>query len=140
MKNTFYQSIPAWMVSTVSNTPCTECGCTITKHDISGIALKQNTTGRSSVHIEYICPECHFGARMDFGTYKNGTIEEMCYLLLDEVHKRKTLIKSRGMEKSKSKGPIQEDEVQEFIKNMNKSETFDEFLVLLKANKLTDES
>lgn len=137
MRHKIYKSIPNWMVSSVKNSNCNRCDENLVKEDILGIGLKEIEPGKHILFVEYKCHSCDHAARINFSS-QTVTIEGLCYLLLEEMQKKKMLEKSKQLPKGlksihKKTDSIGEKEVQEFLKNMDAVETFDEFLKLIKA-------
>ena len=139
MKHTLHQHIPAWMVKTVTKSSCNECNTNIRKEDILGIGIKEVTSSTVSIFIEYKCKQCSHSARMNF-TSKAGSIEDVCHLLLDQIQKRKATKKSQENTSIRHKNVITKDETDNFIKDMNKTEDFNEFLKLIGASNILGEN
>lgn len=143
MKYNLHKSVPNWMIKAVTGSACNECNESIYKEDILGLGVKEiNKEGSVSIFVEYQCHGCNHAARMNFSS-QTGRIEEMCYLLLDEIQKKRRVHKSRELDeekrpKSQVAGQITDEETKRFVKSMNDLESFDDFLKLIGASNLVE--
>lgn len=138
MKHKLHKSLPNWMIATVNRSCCSECNNQLVREDILGIGIKEIGVNQIIMFVEVQCPKCNHAARLNFSS-QPGAVEDICYLLLDEIQKKRRIQKSKELECDVKDGSlISEKETSEFIKNMNESETFEEFLKLIGASRLTD--
>lgn len=138
MKHNLHNSIPNWMIAAVVKTTCNECNQPLIKENILGLGVKEVKDGKVSIFVEYQCSNCKHSARMNFSS-QTGTAEDVCYLLLDEIHKKRRLDKSQHIESpAKTKTKMTDDETKKFIQSMNDSETFEDFLKLIGALNLVE--
>jgi len=135
-----YHYVPHWMSSELKNRFCTKCGKHIQKQNIIGIGIR-NSENKSILYIEHKCPKCNY-REITIAPKKNGTIEELCYIILDGVNQRKTLERSKIFyDKQKiTQDKISKTEVDDLVKFMNSSKTYDEFLKYIKADKNTQKT
>lgn len=139
MKIPLYRVIPGWMVKEVKKSNCAQCKGTIRDSDIQGIALI-NVDGGSTYAVEFVCSTCGRSARLTFEMFIKSSVEELCFMLIDEIHKTKTMNNSVFIENvDKDLGPISKREVNSFVKKMEKAETMEDFLKLIGATGYLDE-
>lgn len=139
MKIPLYRAIPGWMVREVQKTTCAQCKGAIREADIQGIALI-NIDGGSTYAVEFACSTCGRSARLTFEMFIKSSLEELCFILIDEIHKTKTMGNSIFLENvNKDLGPISKREINSFVKKMEKTETMEDFLKLIGATGYLDE-
>jgi RNase P subunit RPR2 len=137
MKHALHKFIPNWMVSAITSTTCNQCHQPVNKEDILGLGVKEVKEYKISIFVEYQCSNCNHAARMNFSS-QVGSVEEICYLLLDELQKKRKLAKSKAVEEKVSPSKITDDETKKFIKKMNETNSFEDFLKLIGANNLVE--
>lgn len=138
MRHALHRHIPNWMISAVAATTCNKCHEPITKEDVLGLGIKEIKVNKVSLFVEYQCSNCEHSARMNFSS-QTGSIEDLCFVLLDEIQKKRQLTKSQQIEKPQiSKSKITDDETTKFIRSMNETDNFDDFLKLIGAMHLVE--
>ena len=74
---------------------------------------------QSTPFIEFLCSRCDFRAMISFGGHQKGTIEEMCFMLLDQTKKNRTTHLAQENESSGSlKSKMTKKECNDFIKKI----------------------
>ena len=129
----FYNSVPMWMVKSVHGKLCNKCDNVLKKENITGIGILDNEI--ATLFVEFICPSCKYASRITFSGEKKGSVEQMCYFILEEIQNKRRTSRSRKIAKisSEVKGEMTDTEVGEFINKMNSSESYNEFLKLIGA-------
>lgn len=124
----FYHNVPSWMIRYLAHAKCSKCENQIRKADLTAIGIR-GQDGKSVPYVEYQCSKCDHRAMKSFGGHCKGTIEEICYMLLEEVQNKKRIHQARNHErKGQTSGLMTDDEVKEFLDSMSKYETYAELL------------
>lgn len=133
----FFRSVPIWLCNIVHNSICSNCSNKIRKEDIVGVAVREMQDNVCTIFVEHVCSHCRFEARTNFGAFKNGSIAEMCRILVNETNKQKRCQNAAAIEKESVhiSEPIGKKEAQDFVKQMNSSESFEDFLKMINADK-----
>lgn len=139
MSTPFFECIPHWMSDSVKNKPCSKCGYVLDKQNIMGAGVKQ-IGGEHSVFVEFRCPKCNYEARFSFeNIVTTPTVERLCYMLLEEIQKKKRVHKAMSLPKNqRNNNPITDKEVKDFVREMNNSENYEDFLKLISAHQLIE--
>jgi len=139
VKYHLHHSIPNWMIKAVVATNCRECDQSIIKDDIVGMGVKEvGKEGKVNIFVEYQCHGCKHAARMNFSS-QTASVEEICYLIIDEVQKKWRTQKAQSVDNGNlPKSKMTAAETKKFIKKMNSLENFDDFLKLIGANNLVE--
>lgn len=136
MQIPFYKNLPGWMTETLDGKSCSRCKKPLEKQNVIGVGIKyieNSPEGKCTTFLEFKCLGCGFEARFSFENIIQNSIERLCYMLLDQIQKRKKMEKSVSL-KPKSGGPITDDEVQNFLKELEKTQTHEDFLKLISAH------
>lgn len=142
----FYHNVPSWMIRYLAHAKCSKCNGPIRKANITAIGIR-GQDGLSVPYVEYQCPKCDHRAMKSFGGQCKGSIEEICYMLLEEVQNKRRLKQAQFNESKGRDGALMtDDEVKKFLDSMSKYETYAELLEeigateWLEPDKETDES
>lgn len=128
MSTPFYRNVPAWIVRYMANAKCSKCEHPVKKNNITAIGVRGQEE-HNVPYIEYQCEKCNHRAMKSFGGHIKGTIEEICYMLLEESQNKNRIRQSKSNEgPRKLSGEMTDDEVSKFLSNMEKCETFMDLL------------
>lgn len=134
----FYKYIPIWMSNTLNGKLCSKCKNELTKIHITGIGIKQIKESFTTF-VEFQCPNCKHEARFSFENILNNSIEKLCFMLLEQVQKQKKLKKSISFKSpNKNKGPMTDQEVNKFLKELKSVKIYDDFLKIISAHHLIE--
>lgn len=124
----FYHNVPSWMIRYLAHAKCSKCGNSIRKANLTAIGIR-GQDGKSVPYVEYQCPKCDHRAMKSFGGQHKGTVEEICYMLLEEVQNKRRI---RSAQYNESRGQrsetITDDEVNRFLDSMRKCKTYVDLL------------
>lgn len=128
MLTPFHEGIPNWIVKDLHGSHCSKCDHMITKDDISAIGVRKSDN-QATPFIEYTCPNCDNRVSRAFNKEKMGTVEELCYTLLDEIRHKKTSRATNTRNKvNNNQGPITDKEVASFKKKLKNSKNHNDFM------------
>jgi len=139
MKNKpVYHYAPAWMIEELKGRQCDKCSQSITKENIIAIGIRDNNANKT-IYMEHQCPKCKYREMTNCGGDKRGTLEELCYALLEELQLRKRAEKAKlarknaRINKQGMSKPWTNKEVEEFKKFIGKCDSHDQFLEYIRA-------
>jgi len=124
----FYKYVPKWISNIINTKKCISCGAAANKKNICAIGIRMTSETKSSVFVEHCCQKCDSRTITSFIKEKQSSIEDVCYLLIEEIHKQKRCKTSKKLQKKSLNGQIQDKEVCDLKAFLEKSTTFDEFL------------
>ena len=124
-----HEYIPHWMSTIVESKTCNKCQCPSTRKDICAIGIRSfDQSNRTIFYVEHQCSECQTRIITSFGAQKTGSIEELCYLLLEQMQSRRSLEKSLDTKRSQDLDGIKDNEVESLLRFMNKNQSHEEFM------------
>jgi DNA-directed RNA polymerase subunit RPC12/RpoP len=123
--------LPKWLVSSTVGRQCSQCGKKIGRDDISAVGIRKNDQ-KSALTVEYICPKCGRATALTFDQAE--TLEGLCYTLIRQIQKKKTLLLSKHMV-AEVGPPINDDEVDRLKTLVRESKTHEEFMREIGASK-----
>jgi len=134
-----YESIPAWMTAAVAKKNCSQCHHRLKQEDIIAIGVRELAKGKSTLYCEHLCPSCEYRSMTSFGGQKQTSVEDICYLLLEEILRKKSAKKC--VERKAKETTLRASEVDEFIDFVKNVKTHDEFMKAIGSDKyiITDE-
>lgn len=127
MKNLCYW-LPPSVVEIVSEKNCTQCNTKINKDSIIGVGIREHQDAYT-IFVEHVCQNCDCREMTFFGRQFVGSLEDMCYALLESIQDKKLLEKSKSVENTPKpqETSISDSEVKNLLDLMNNS-SFDDFL------------
>jgi hypothetical protein len=128
MGTPFHHNVPSWMIRYLSHTQCSKCSTRIKKKDIVAIGIREYEKNSATLYIEHKCPECGFRSMKSFGERAQGTVEELCYMLLEELQNKRRVQQARGREGGIPATEMTDAEVQAFLDSLNKYENYTDLL------------
>lgn len=123
----FFYNVPSWMIRYISGERCSECGTPVSKKNIIAIGIRQHQN-QATPYIEHECSKCKFRAITSFGGHKKGTLQELCYMLLEELQNKNKIRVAIETEGIRKKTKMTDKEVSDFLKRLDKATTYDELL------------
>lgn len=125
----FHEGVPDWIVKNLHGTQCNKCSHPITKDDISAIGMRRNKNN-AITFIEYECSSCSDRMTRAFNREMMHNVEELCYLLLEEIKRKRTIRNSsiRNRSKNTNKPPISDKEIKSIKLKLKKSKTHHDFM------------
>lgn len=128
MGTPFHRNVPSWMIRYLAQAKCSKCNGPIRKAHITAIGVR-GQDDQTVPYVEYQCPCCNHRAMKSFGGQVKGTIEEICYMLLEEFQNKKRIRQSQSVqERSGPHSDMTDDEIKKFLDNMSKFETYVDLL------------
>lgn len=140
-----YHCLPDWAQRSVRNRKCTRCSKLYKKSDVVAVGIRSLDTDRSkmepTLYVEHLCSNCDYRAITTVIKENTGTLEGLCFSILENIKHKRLLENSKkfGKRKKENPGPITDAEVKKFLKSMNDSSTHADFLKIIKASPLGDE-
>ena len=124
-----YQVLPQWVLNIVDKLLCNNCKKQISSEDIIATGIRKISENKHVIFIEYQCKHCLFRQVVAMDN-KISNIQGLCFVLLDNIRKIRLLENAfrRKRTKPQKLGKISDKEVNDFIKFVNKSKNYDEFL------------
>jgi DNA-directed RNA polymerase subunit RPC12/RpoP len=136
----FHQNVPSWIIKYLNYTQCNKCSQKIKKQDIVAIGIR-GVDNETTLYIEHKCPNCSHRAMKSFGSHIKGTLEELCYLLLEEGQNKRRIQQAYVNETKKiNRTQMTENEIKTFLDNLNKCETYMDLLKEIGALEWLNES
>ncbi len=129
--------VSPWMASELNGRQCGRCGTFYRKENVIQIGLRYSEPDTTYITLEHQCDGCQYRETTSLANHANGSLEEMCFMLLDEIQKKRSIEKSQSMTKqfgSKQNKQMTNNEVNEFLKNLNNFESHDDFMKHIKAD------
>ena len=124
----FHYWLPSWMKIVIRKRKCSKCNYPINDQDIIAVGIRE-LQGRkqSCLFTEHQCSQCLHRSITTFGKEKIGTIQGMCFTLLDSIERKKKLEKAHRITE-KFKDEMSDKNVNDFLKFLYNVESHDEFL------------
>lgn len=110
-----WQTVPKWITNKISEHQCLKCKTPFKRENITGIGLRENNN-TTSIFVEHQCEKCQHREFVATSNIKDGSTEEMCYILLEEIHKQRNCLHATKTRHTRKTGPISDAEVKEFLK------------------------
>ncbi len=127
MPKPFYHWLPDWVHSGIKKRSCSQCKTRYSTQDIVATGIRQvGKPYECAMYVEHVCSSCGYRALTTFGKEKEDNLERMCFVILENMKKRKLTEKSR-LFRSRKKGNMTDGEVNKFLK-FNKNASHDDFL------------
>lgn len=129
MDSPIYTYIPRWMSTIVESKICEKCQKQSNKKDICAIGVRSFGKKNDIVfYVEHQCTKCKARIITSFGAQKVGCIEEMCYILLEQLHAQRKIQKSLEYETQQKQGQMTDEEVELLLDFMSKSKSHEDFM------------
>lgn len=128
-----YQCVPQWIVAELRNRFCKGCGQGVDKKDVIAIGVRE-TSKKNSIFVEHACSNCK---KREITSFYKSTLEDLCYTILDSIQQRRDMNKAKEIESKESSqtSQISDEEVKNFIDFINQSESHEEFMKHIRADK-----
>ena len=123
-----YNSLPDWVLNSVKKNNCHQCQEILTHTDLISVGIRR-FKNKHSLFVEFCCQHCGYREITAIET-KYNTVEDLCYILLEEVQRKRKLHKSHQhhQKTGKNQSKISQKEMQDFINFVRKVPTHDEFM------------
>ncbi len=136
-KRLFYW-VPNWISNVLKEKGCDKCSNNIRKQDIIAIGIRE-VGNKTALYVEHICSKCGFREITSLAGSKKGTLEEMCYILLEEIQYKRSTDKARELEKSQYHSKITKKEMEDFAKFMNSPYNHEDFMKFIGAHEIKED-
>ena len=133
----FHEFIPLWMVQLLEQKECRKCGSPILRTNVRASGVRQLENGEFCFFAEHRCPKCEYAVCTNFDHEKTGNLEDLCYDMIDQMHKNKQIQKAREKEKNIDPEAIKDAEVRDCLRFMEKAESHEDFLKYIGADRIT---
>ena len=119
--------IPKWMINTIERRMCLKCKNPIKSTDVIAVGIRELESGKSSLYSEHECSKCSHRSIILHDKEKTGTLQEMCFTLLDSIKIKKKMETALRLTE-KIKGDMSDKSVKKFLKFLKEVPTHDAFL------------
>lgn len=135
-----YYYLPNWMSEELKERQCDQCGHGVAREDVIAIGIRENKDNNKTIYMEHQCPNCEYREMTSCGGNRKGTLDEMCYILIEEVQRRKSIERAKKLRKiNHIKKPWTDKEVDDFKQYMKKCSSYEQFLEHIRASKYLGE-
>jgi len=128
MPNKSFRWLPEWVYTSLNARTCSQCNSKYSKNDIIAVGVRKIENPNYAMYIEHKCFKCRFRALTTISKRKEDSLEQLCYVILESIKKRKLSEKSKLINKHKIDEPISDSEVIEFLDFINENTLHDDFL------------
>lgn len=130
-----YKNTPNWILKIIEQKKCASCGADVKKTGICAIGIRtvKENKNKNALYVEHMCSNCSSRTISSFQE-KVDTVEQLCYLLIEEIHNRKKLEKAKRTKKPNKTGVISEEEYEEVMKFLKNNDDHSEFLKYIGMN------
>jgi hypothetical protein len=134
-----YYWLPANIDAKLKSVFCNTCNSIIKRKDVIAAGIRSYENDKNIFYVEYKCPNCESRACKLIENNKAVTIESLCYLLLDEVHKKKKIITAKRHQKSRKikTNKISDQEVQDLKTFMKSQKSHSDFMKFIGGSEQT---
>lgn len=128
------------MLNEMSNKHCSKCDTKVTKKDIIAVGVRQNKVNSKTLYMEHCCPKCQYREMTACSSKKTGSLEEMCYVLLNSIQQKKKFSIPNKLEYNKNTNiPWTDKEISDFHTFINGCENHSDFLKHIKAGQYVED-
>jgi len=123
------KSVFCWVPKTVlsfdKESPCEKCGSTIKPSEVTRLEIEIDEKTGVDLYLRYLCQRCGQEKSVHAGSI--GSLEDLCYELL--IHAQGLRDAQNASESKHDKaGKITDEDVQEFVRQLNTIDNHEEFL------------
>jgi len=126
-KHPLYACVPTWITRLVETKKCYKCKTKVTRKNICAIGIRTCGSNQNTVYVEHLCSNCDKRTVTSFSKEKLGSVEELCYMLVEQIHSNNKLTKARKLEQN-HEGSIEDEEVESLVSFMDNAESFEDLL------------
>ncbi len=132
---------PRWMLNIIETKKCAECGEKAHKHDICAIGVRSfGAEGKCTTYVEHKCGKCQVRTITSFAKEKLSSVEDLCYMIIEQIHAQKKLEKSKELsQQQNSNSQIGDDEVDALKQFLETNESHADFLKYIGSNEITED-
>jgi len=127
-KQPLYTCIPQWIAGIVETKKCYKCKNKVSRKDICAIGIRTFREDQNTVYVEHLCPKCKSRTVTSFAKEKLASVEDLCYMLIEQIHNKRRIRKSQHLEGRCYGDRIEDKEVESLIKFMEEAKSFEEVL------------
>lgn len=138
-KEPLYSLVPNWITRIVETKKCSKCQTKVRKSSICAVGVRTIDLDKSTVYVEHACSKCGERTITSFSREKSASVEELCYMLIEQIHNARRLKKSVGLQNRVRVDPIQDQEVASLLDMMDRAESYEDFLKYIGAPELPKE-
>lgn len=133
----FHLFVPQWMIRLVEQKQCSRCNNPVQRDHIHAAGVRELKKGVGfTFFVEHSCPKCDYAVSTNFTHEKTGDLEDLCYNMIEQMHRNKQVQKSIEIESGKKAESIQDSEVDECLKFLKNSDTYEDFLKFIGADNI----
>jgi hypothetical protein len=134
-----WKYLPKWMTNIINSKLCSQCHHLANKSEIIAVGVRKVKDGMYSFYVEHCCSNCEKRVITCFSKEKQGSPEDLCYLLIENLQQYRKSEKSKQIDKGKNKSPIGDDEVDDFLKFLYNNDDYQEFMNFIGAQDIPNE-
>ena len=133
-----WQYLPRWIISIFETKVCSHCDELADKKDIVavGVRIVEGSTDKYTLYVEHACSHCRKRVITSFSKEKQCSVEDLCYMLIEQMQHKKELDKSRTLSDHGKNETISDEEVKELSDFMGTNDSHEEFMKFIHAFKL----
>ncbi|KKN47564.1 hypothetical protein LCGC14_0661690 [marine sediment metagenome] len=135
-----WQYLPRWMVNILNSKSCSQCNERVNKSDVIavGVRLIEGSSDKTTLYVEHACSSCQKRVITSFSKEKQNSVENLCYMLIEQMQQKRELEKSQEISNHDRKEEISDEEVVELLEFMEKHNSHEDFMKFIKAPKLSE--
>ena len=137
-KQPFYVFVPQWMIKLIEQKKCSQCDTPVIREYIQATGIREQEEGKNVFFVEHCCAHCNYTVCTNFNNEKAGSLEDLCYDMIEQANKCRELIIAKDMElnkKQKSKN-ICDTEMKKCINFLKKVKSHKDFLKYIGADNI----
>ena len=131
-----YFWLPTKIDQHLKGVTCNTCSTPIKRQNVIAIGLREHESlPKNVLYVEYKCPHCDRRACKLIENNKIQEIGDMCYYLIDELHKRRKLTASltnkKNQKQRKKVDKISDKEMMDMHRFMQKNLSHEDFMTFI---------
>ena len=138
----FHLFVPKWMIKLIEQKQCSRCNTPVRRKHIQAVGVREMSAGGEfAFFAEYRCPECDYAVCTNFTHEKTGNLEDLCYAMIEQMHKNKQLQRAKKSSKNTNRATnISDSEMRKCIQFVQNTKTHEEFMKFIGADNIIPNS
>ena len=122
--------MPKWMLNILESKSCSKCDHPISKTNVIAVGIRQvdGSEDKTTLYSEHCCSSCRKRFITSFAREYQESVEDICYMLIENMQKQRSLKKSQGLSNNVHNGEISDKEVKDLKKFMSSTDSHQEFM------------
>jgi len=125
-----WKYVPKWMLDILESKLCSNCNQVIKKSNIIAVGIREveGSENKTTLYSEHYCDNCNKRFVTSFAREYQESVENICYMLIENIQKQRSLEKSQGLVNNTRSDEISDKEVMELKEFMSQTSSHQEFM------------